>query len=276
MIEKKFGIIGKPLSHSLSPFLHNFWFKKYNICANYSLIEIELNEIEGIIKKVRNNELKGINVTVPYKQAVIPFLDLIEDEAKDTQSVNTINLNKEGKVVGNNTDVYGLEQGFIRKFTNQKLKENKVLILGAGGVTPSVIYALEKEGIKKIFISNRTLKKAEEIKKRFPFIQVIKWENIEIEAETVDIIFNATSLGLKGGTNFEQEFQNINRNLVYCDVIYNPEETMIIKKLKKKNIQTYNGLDMFIYQGQKSFAIWNKINPELSQELKQILTIQLK
>ena len=271
-----FGIIGKPLSHSLSPILHNFWFKKYKIPAKYSLIEIEHNEIEGIINKIRNKELKGINVTTPYKQAIIPFLDQIIDDAKETLSVNTISLNKEGKVVGNNTDVYGIEQGFIRKLTNQKLNGNKILILGAGGVTPSVIYALEKEGIKKIFISNRTLKKAEEIKKRFPFIQIIKWENVEIEAETVDIIFNPTSLGLKGGTNFEQEFQNINQNLVYCDVVYNPEETMIIKKLKKKNIQTYNGLDMFIYQGQKSFTIWNKINPELSQELKQILTTQLK
>ena len=98
MIEKKFGIIGKPLSHSLSPILHNYWFKKYNISANYSLIEIEPSEIEGVIKKIRNNELHGINVTVPYKQFVIPFLDLIIDDAKETLSVNTISLNEEGKV----------------------------------------------------------------------------------------------------------------------------------------------------------------------------------
>ena len=172
MTGKKFGIIGKPLSHSLSPDLHNFWFKKYKLSAHYALIEIELNEIEGIIKKIRNNELQGINVTVPYKQAVIPFLDLIVDDAKETLSVNTISLNEEGKVVGNNTDVYGLEQGFINKLSNQNLEQKKVLILGAGGVTPSVIYALSKKGIKQIFISNRTIKKAEDIKKNFLLLKL--------------------------------------------------------------------------------------------------------
>jgi shikimate dehydrogenase len=276
MTGKKFGIIGKPLSHSLSPDLHNFWFKKYKLSAHYALIEIELNEIEGIIKKIRNNELQGINVTVPYKQAVIPFLDLIVDDAKETLSVNTISLNEEGKVVGNNTDVYGLEQGFINKLSNQNLEQKKVLILGAGGVTPSVIYALSKKGIKQIFISNRTIKKAEDIKKKFPFIEIVKWENIEVRAKDIDIIINATSVGIKGEDNFYQEFMETKPDLVYYDIIYNPKETMMIKKFNKKDIQTYNGLEMFIYQGKKSFFLWNKINPKFDQELKQNIMKKLK
>ena len=276
MTGKKFGIIGKPLSHSLSPDLHNFWFKKYKLSAHYALIEIELNEIEGIIKKIRNNELQGINVTVPYKQAVIPFLDLIVDDAKETLSVNTISLNEEGKVVGNNTDVYGLEKGFIDKLSNQNLEQKKVLILGAGGVTPSVIYALSKKGIKQIFISNRTIKKAEDIKKKFPFIEIVKWENIEVRAKDIDIIINATSVGIKGEDNFYQEFMETKPDLVYYDIIYNPKETMMIKKFKKKDIQTYNGLEMFIYQGKKSFFLWNKINPKFDQELKQNIMKKLK
>ena len=276
MIEKKFGIIGKPLSHSLSPTLHNFWFKKNKILANYSLIEIELNEIKKVIEKIKNKELHGINVTTPYKQAVIPFLDLIINEAKETLSVNTISLNDEGKVVGSNTDVYGLEHGFINKLSGKNLKQNNVLILGAGGVTPSVIYALTKKGIKKIFISNRTLKKTENVKKIFPFIEIVEWEKIEIEAKNMDIIINATSLGLKGGNEFKQEFKNIKQSLVYYDVVYNPEETMTIKKFKKRNIQTFNGLEMFIYQGQKSFSLWNNINPELNEELKQAIISKLK
>ena len=276
MTEKKFGIIGKPLSHSLSPDLHNFWFKKYKLTAHYTLIEIELNEIEGIIKKIRNNELHGINVTVPYKQAVIPYLDLIVDDAKKTLSVNTISLNEEEKVVGNNTDVYGLEQGFINKLSNHNLEQKKVLILGAGGVTPSVIYALSKKGIKQIFISNRTIKKAEDIKKKFPSIEIVKWGNIEVRAKDIDIIINATSVGINDENNFYQEFMKTKPDLVYYDIIYNPKETMMIKKFKKKNIQTYNGLEMFIYQAKKSFFLWNKINPEFDQELKQNIMKKLK
>ena len=276
MIEKKFGIIGKPLSHSLSPTLHNFWFKKNKILANYSLIEIELNEIKKIIEKIKNKELHGINVTTPYKQAVIPFLDLIINEAKETLSVNTISLNDEGKVVGSNTDVYGLEHGFINKLSGKNLKQNNVLILGAGGVTPSVIYALTKKGIKKIFISNRTIKKAEIIKERFPFIEIIEWKSIETAAENMNIIINATSLGLVNGNNFEQDFKTIKPSLIYYDIIYNPEETMMIKKFKKRGIKTFNGLEMFMYQAQKSFSLWNKIIPMVDEEVKQTMTLRIK
>ena len=276
MTKKKFGIIGNPLSHSLSPVLHNFWYEKYKLSANYSLIEIGLNEIEEVIKKIRNKELQGINVTIPYKQAVIPFLDLIISDAKETISVNTISLNERDQVVGNNTDVYGFEQGFINKLRDQNLEKNKVLILGAGGVTPSVIYALLKKGIKQIFLANRTIKKCEDIKKKFPYIEIIIWEKIEAAAEKMDIIINTTSLGLKNGIDFKEEFKVIKKNLIYFDVIYNPEETTMIKKFKKRNIETYNGLEMFIYQGQKSFFLWNKINPELDKELKQNIMLKLK
>jgi|TARA_B100000780_G_C21049977_1_gene421628 shikimate dehydrogenase len=276
MREKKFGIIGKPLSHSLSPALHNFWIKKNKVSANYSLIEVELSEIGEVIKKIKNHELQGINVTVPYKQAVIPFLDSIIGDAKETLSVNTINLNNEGKVIGNNTDVYGLEKSFTNKLSDKNLDQNKVLILGAGGVTPSVIYALSKKGIKKIFISNRTIKKAEIIKERFPFIEIIEWKSIETAAENMNIIINATSLGLVNGNNFEQDFKTIKPSLIYYDIIYNPEETMMIKKFKKRGIKTFNGLEMFMYQAQKSFSLWNKIIPMVDEEVKQTMTLRIK
>ena len=161
MIEKKFGIIGKPLSHSLSRLLHKFWFKQNNLIANYSLIEIEKSQIQDIINKIRIKELDGINVTVPYKQDVIPYLDLIVNDANETSSINTIYLNNENKIVGENTDVYGFEQSFINRLSNENITEKKILILGSGGVTPSLIYALKKIKIKKIFVSNRTLQKAE-------------------------------------------------------------------------------------------------------------------
>ena len=220
--------------------------------------------------------MHGINVTIPYKQAVIPYLDLIVDDAKETLSVNTISLNEEGKIVGNNTDVYGLEQGFLNKLNVKNLKQNKVLILGAGGVTPSIIYALLKKGIKQIFISNRTLKKAEDIKKRFPFIEIIKWENVDAKVKNMSIIVNATSLGLKNSSNFKQEFKSIRNNLIYYDIIYNPRETMMLKKFKRKEIETHNGLEMFIFQGQKSFSLWNKIKPELDEALIQTLVSKLR
>ena len=175
MTKFKFAIIGNPISHSLSPVLHNYWFKKYKIDAEYSLMEIKESQIVDVIKKLKEKELKGINVTVPYKQEVIQHVDLIINDAKKTSSINTIYLNDENKIVGENTDVYGFEQAFLNKITTNNLREKFFLILGAGGVTSSIIYALEKRKIKKVFISNRTLQKAENIKishKGFNFQQL--------------------------------------------------------------------------------------------------------
>ena len=149
MIEKKYGIIGKPLSHSLSPLLHNFWYKKHNIKASYSLIEIDAIQIEETIDKIRSKKLQGINVTTPHKQAVIPFLDLVINDAKKTSSVNTIYLNNENKIVGDNTDVYGFDYSFIKILKEKESSRKNIMILGAGGVTPSIILALAKKNLKK-------------------------------------------------------------------------------------------------------------------------------
>ncbi len=275
MKKKIYGIIGNPLSHSISPIIHNFWFKKHNINANYSLIKIKIDQIENIINKIKKRELQGINVTIPFKQAVIPYLDKVINDASETQSVNTIYLNEKNETIGENTDVYGFDEAFIKRL-GENLTEKKVLILGAGGVAPSIIFSLAKKSIKKIFISNRTLKKAENMKSKFPFIEIILWEDFIKVAENMDIVINTTSLGMKNGNNFEKTLENFKSNLIYYDVIYNPTETPMIKHLSKKGIKTFNGLDMLILQGQKSFFLWNNINPEFSIELKKQIMSEIK
>jgi len=276
MTEKKYGIIGKPLSHSLSPLLHNFWFKKHNIKATYSLIETDINHIDKIINKIKKKELQGINVTIPYKQEVIPYLDLVINDAKQTSSVNTIYLNDDNKIVGENTDVYGFNCSFIHKIEDKNLLEKNILILGAGGVTPSIIYALVKKNIKRIFISNRTLEKAENIKKKFPFVEIILWEKINNKSQDMDVIINATSLGMQKVNNFNKVIEKFKTELIYYDVVYNPLETTILKNFKEQKVKTFNGLEMFLYQGQKSFYLWHGINPDVESELKKIITNKLK
>jgi shikimate dehydrogenase len=276
MTDKKFGIIGKPLSHSLSPLLHNYWFKKYNIKASYTLIETEINQIGKVINKIKKKELKGINITIPYKQKVIPYLDLVINDAKKTSSVNTIYLNDDNKIVGENTDVYGFDCSFIKKLNEKDLLGKNILIFGAGGVTSSIIYSLLKKNIKKISISNRTTKKAITLKKKFPFIEIILWKDINNKSQDADVIINTTSLGMKNGSNFNQVIKKFKENLIYYDVVYNPLETTMLKNFKKKKIKTFNGLEMFLYQGQKSFYLWNGINPEIDDDLKKIIASNLK
>ncbi len=271
---KKFGIIGNPIKHSLSPVLHNYWFDKYQINANYSIIKIDETELSQIVKKIKEKDLSGVNITLPYKQKIVPYLDLLVNDAKITSSVNTLYLDEKKLVVGENTDVFGLQAAYLKEVDNASKK--KALVIGAGGVSPSVLFSLQKSGVKQIFITNRTMEKCFFMKKKFKYLNIIDWSELREEIKHFDIIINATSLGLKNGNDFSFDFDNTKENLIYIDTIYNPLETRTLKFLKEKNIKVFNGLEMFIYQGQKAFYLWNKVNPEIDQKLVDLLLSKLK
>ena len=271
---KKFGIIGDPIKHSLSPVLHNYWFKKYQIDANYSIIETKEPDFPDVINKIKRGDLIGINITLPYKQKIVPHLDVLINDAEITSSVNTIYLDDNGTIVGENTDVFGLQAAYLKEVDD--ISRKNVLIIGAGGVSPSVILSLKKSGVKDISIINRTREKCIFLKKKFPILKIKDWSNLENEIANFDIIINATSLGLKHGKDFSFNFEPTKKNLIFIDTIYNPLETKTLKYLKEKDLKVFNGLDMFIYQGQKAFYLWNKINPEIDQKLIDILLSKLK
>ena len=271
---KKFGIIGNPIKHSLSPVLHNYWFEKYEINASYSIIEVNNESLKSVVNKIKDKVLSGINITLPYKQRIVPHLDYIVNDAKITSSVNTLYLDDKNNTVGENTDVFGLQAAYLKEV--DKASEKKALVIGAGGVSPSVILSLDKSGVKNISITNRTHEKCIFLKKKFNKIKIIKWSELEEAIKEYDIIINATSLGLKNGEDFGFNFKKAKENLIYIDTIYNPLETKTLKFLKEKNNKVFNGLEMFIYQGQKAFYLWNKINPEIDQKLIELLKSKLK
>ena len=273
-MKKIFGIIGSPISHSLSPLLHNYWFKKYKIDATYSIIDIKEKDLVSVVKKVKNGTLKGVNVTLPYKQKIINHIDKTINDANTTGSVNTLLLNNDGLVVGENTDVFGLQAGYLKEINDRIIK--KALVIGAGGVSPSVILSLEKSGINRISITNRTYEKCLFLKKNFSHLKILHWDKLQDEIGNYDIIVNATSLGLKNGQEFNINFNKCKNDAICIDTIYNPLKTKTLKFLESKGIKAFNGLDMFIYQGQKSFYLWNKVNPEIDDDLINLLLSKLK
>ena len=273
-MKKKFGIIGNPIKHSLSPVLHKYWFKKYDINADYEIIEANDKELPEIIKKIKQGDYAGINVTLPFKQKIINHIDKIVNDAELTGSVNTVLLNNNKAVIGENTDVYGLQAAYLKEIENNFNK--KALVIGAGGVSPSVILSIKKSGIKNISITNRTDEKCIFLKKKFNFLSIIPWVEFKSEIKNFDIIINATSLGLKNGDDFNFNFANTKNEVIYIDTVYNPLETKTFKYLKEEGRKVFNGLDMFIYQGQKSFYLWNKVNPEIDDGLVELLNSKLK
>ena len=172
---KRYLVIGNPIDHSLSPKLHNYWFNINKIDAVYEKKLINEKEIKGIVKKIKMGEINGANVTVPFKNAVVPFLDRLTLEANITKSVNTISL-EGNEVVGYNTDVAGFELAI--RYIKYNLNNKKVLIIGAGGVVSSIIYSLQKMKVKEIYIMNRTKENAQKIKEEFKNIKILNWGEI--------------------------------------------------------------------------------------------------
>jgi len=261
---KKFLVIGNPIEHSLSPILHNYWIKNNGIDAIYEKQKMNENELEEIILQVKEKKIYGINVTVPFKKAIIPFLDALTFEAESTQSVNTIYL-KDNRVIGHNTDIVGFERSI--KDSKYSLVNKEVLILGAGGVVPSIIFALNKMKVSKIKISNRTKEKAENLKTIFKNIEIVEWG----ELPNFDMIINATSIGLKKEENINLDFSSIYKNSFFYDVIYNPRETNFLKKGKSLGNITLNGKLMFIYQAFSAFKIWHGIEPDINENVTKLL-----
>ena len=261
---KKYLVIGNPIEHSLSPKLHNHWIKENNINAMYDKKQLNENEIKGIIDEIKNEKINGINVTVPFKKSVIPFLDELTHLANEAQSVNTI-FKKDNKVFGDNTDIGGFERGM--KHINYSVKNKKVFILGAGGVVPSIIVALKRLGAAKIILSNRTKEKAENLKKIYSDLEIIDWGKIP----DFNIIINATSLGLKNHDEIKLNYADIGPNKLFYDVIYNPNKTKFLSKAEQFGNQIENGKMMFVYQAHQAFTIWHKIMPEIDDETIKLL-----
>ena len=260
---KKYLVVGNPIAHSLSPRLHNNWLKENNINAKYEKTKLDIDEIESLINNIKQKKIAGCNVTVPFKKTVIPYLDKLSLEAEQTQSVNTITLDG-NNVVGHNTDIFGFTKAI--ESLDFTIKNKNILILGAGGVVPSIIFALRKMNVSEIIISNRTKEKADDLKVLFKNLKVVEWGRLP----DFDVIINATSLGLNDEI-INLDFSKSGKNKLFYDVIYNPEETNFLKTGKELGNKSENGKTMFIYQASEAFKLWHGISPKINKETSMLL-----
>ena len=275
---KKYLVIGNPIEHSLSPLIHNYWMKKHCLFDSiYEKRKVEEKDLKNIIKEIRDEKIIGMNVTIPFKKTIIPFLDELHIYAEDTQSVNTVKKVK-NKIIGYNTDRLGFgktiddfysQGGSVLEPINQILDGKNIFILGAGGVTSSIISTLEQKG-GNLIISNRTKSKAEELKILFPKIEILDWGK---KPKTYDIVINTTSVGLKKDEKINIEFNDCNKdkNKLFYDLIYNPRETNFLKEARLRGNMTMNGQMMFLYQAAYAFNIWTNIEPKIDNEIIKLL-----
>tara|TARA_B100000315_G_scaffold260900_1_gene327036 strand:+ start:4618 stop:5478 length:861 start_codon:yes stop_codon:yes gene_type:complete len=257
---KSFAVIGNPVEHSLSPLLHHWVFGQLHIDASYSKLHVTKNQIPHVISKLRDGKLDGINITLPHKSAIIPFLDELNIRANQMMAVNCLTINDE-KLMGYNTDWFGFRM--LLQENNIDIDEKTFLILGAGGVAKSVLYTLIQLDAGKITISNRTQDHAEQLISSMQQmaesteLKIIPLENIENHLKNNTIVINCTSIGLKPLVDASPLSKHIiHGELILIDTIYAPLKTRFLKFGEEAGAATINGLDMFIHQGLASLDIW--------------------
>ncbi len=261
---KKFLVIGNPIDHSLSPKLHNFWIKKYNLDAIYGKLEVNKSDLEELCQNLKQGQLDGLNITVPFKKEIIPYVNVLSGHALRTKSVNTVSV-ENGNLIGHNTDIDGFELSI--KKSNYDVTNKTIIVLGAGGVVPSIVYALKRMNASRILISNRTKEKAEELKILFNDLDILDWGDLI----DFDMIINATSIGLNENDDFKQDFKKFGKNKFFYNVIYNSHKTAFYQFGKEEGNTFENGLNMFLYQAQKAFNIWHNIEPVIDDEIIKFL-----
>ncbi len=263
-----YGLIGNPVRHSRSPQMHNAAFRSLGINAVYVCFEVRRKEdLKKAIDGIRTLGLAGVNVTVPYKEAVIKFLDEITLVSKRIGAVNTI-FWRGDKLIGTNTDA----EGFIRDLRDTcrfSAKNKKILIIGAGGASRAVSFALADAGAVQIYLTDIDYSKVKKLvtslKKEYPgcVIAGIKSPEIEKVARNIDLLVNATPVGMKEGDPEVVDLNLFNRNTLVYDLVYSPSITPLLRRAKKLKMPCANGLGMLLRQGALAFKHWTGKNPPI-------------
>lgn len=268
-MKKWYAVIGDPIAHSLSPFMHEQWFEEHGIDASYLPIHAEPSELEKVIHAMKTLGNSGFNVTLPHKQAIVPLLDKLDETAIVMNAVNTVTF--DGKhAIGWNTDGDGFVRSLMRMQPNPA---GKVLIIGAGGAARGIAFALKKAGFASITISNRTFRRAEELAQAMGG-DALTMKDAEISLAEFSVIIQTTSVGLAKDEGLPLSLDHLAAGTLAADIIYNPLETPFLKAADARGCQTLNGLGMFVYQGAIAFEKWTGISPN-TEKMIRILTEKL-
>jgi len=274
-----FGLIGFPVKHSFSPAMHNAAFKALNINAEYKLFEIKPEDLEGFFLSLEGKGIHGLNVTVPYKEKVLDFVELDSESfyLKRIKAVNTIVI-KNGIRKGFNTDIPGFRRDLAEK--NGKPENKRIAILGAGGAARAVAFALAEDKAKEIAIydidKNKSQNIVDLIKNLFPKLVIAVAETIEqLKIKEKDLLINTTPIGMKNTDHCLVAKEMLHENLFVYDLIYNPPKTKLLALAEKAHVKNSNGLGMLLYQGVLAFTHFTGKNAPV-EIMRQALMDEIK
>jgi shikimate dehydrogenase len=267
---KILGIIGDPVSHSLSPIMHNTALSQLKLPYLYQPFLVKKNKLKNFldINQLKKKNIYGLNVTIPHKESVIPYLDHLSKRARLIGAVNTISI-KNNKLYGDNTDGDGYLESLKKDFKFNP-KNKRIIIIGSGGAARAIAVCLGLKKAKNIHLANRTpltsFNLANELNEKISSTIYTSSNLVHIDPlilQSADLIINTTSMGMKGIPVFNFPFKELNKKTYVSDIIYKPKITPFMKKAKKYGLKSSGGLGMLLYQGALSFKIWTKKNPPI-------------
>lgn len=272
-MRKNFAVIGDPIEHSMSPIMHNDLFQFYGLDAEMKKIHIKKDFLQSGLSELRDMNMAGFNVTVPHKQAIIPFLDELDPLSKAIGAVNTV-VCENGRWIGYNTDGEGYLKGLLKQLPD--IKQRRTFIIGSGGAARGIYFTLAHYGVEQVDICNRTISKAKALKEACPYPVKTNIMEIALAEKTLGeygLIIQTTSIGMSPKIDASPiQMSNVMEGAFVSDIIYNPLETKILKDAKAKGAITQNGIDMFVYQGALAFEKWQGVFPDTTRMRQNVLT----
>ena len=264
------GVIGWPIKHSRSPLIHGHWLDVHNIKGSYEKIAVAPETLESFIKNLKANNLSGLNITVPHKEQVFQFADVVTEDAKAIGAANTL-WYENNQLIAGNTDGYGFIT-HLKESAPSWDQSKPAMVLGAGGAARALLFALLKEGISEIKLTNRTIERAENLAKEFgEKIKVINWEEKEHHLDDCSLLVNSTSLGMTGSAPLEIDISSLPKTAICYDIVYAPLETELLKDAKVLGLGTVDGLGMLLHQAVPGFEKWFGVRPKVTDELRQLI-----
>ncbi|MCF6195651.1 MAG: shikimate dehydrogenase [Emcibacter sp.] len=268
----KAGVVGWPISHSLSPRLHGYWLKKYHIDGTYDPYAVKPEDLGSFIKTLTEKNITGLNLTVPHKEIILPFLDHVDDIARKIGAVNTVTCH-DGRLSGTNTDGYGFLTNLKEMAPNWLATDGPAMILGAGGAARAAMVSLLDVGVPEIKLVNRTKSRAEnlaEIYGDLP-ITICDWQDLSKNLSGISLLINTTVLGMTGQPPLEIDLSGLSLSTVVYDIVYNPLETDLLKTAKANGNIAVDGLGMLLHQAVPAFEIWYGQRPEVDTALREYM-----
>lgn len=264
--EKRAFIIGNPIEHSLSPKIHGFWLNRYGVDGSYEAFNVPPPYLAKTVRKLAEDGYVGGNVTIPHKEKVLLLCDELSDAAQKIGAVNTLKF-ENGRILGDNSDWIGFLDNVFENVSREtfSMKGKTALVLGAGGASRAIIYALQEQGIK-VAIFNRSRDRAENLAKQFG-CEVVDWAARSKLAE-FDILVNTTSLGMVGQPELEIDLSSLPKTAIVNDIVYKPLETALLRQARELGLRAVDGLGMLLHQAVPGFEQWFGVKPQVDAGLR--------